>query len=377
MVEEVSEAGGRVRAGFTPVPGFAVSHATHLTTSGLFCTRQVSQSQVPGGRVNKVLRLAAGAFAGLLSNLEDDSLLGSQFHVPSEGLNLSPAEDEDSLADLNSGTGEPCTGDANPGPLRISRTLPAFKTLAGLKGPSKSSLLSLAVAFTATVAGACFPFEAESVVFIVGALNVNPVDGEKDGGLAAVALTMGVEKVKGTSGVVGTVGTCLHTAGSFGRRVDGLLLGLRVEVGGGEEKLNVGRGQLLKGSEMAGRSGASGTSSSAFLDEGRILLSLFILPPPVPVLLVAGVLDSGYDRPLVLGGGAEASALWGDLLTGVPLLLFSTALLTDPGVNDGRKDMERLLATDAAAGIISFCTGGRAGSTFFFFDWKQETSRSV
>lgn len=35
-VEETSETGGRVRAGFTPVPGLAVSHATHLTTSGLF-----------------------------------------------------------------------------------------------------------------------------------------------------------------------------------------------------------------------------------------------------------------------------------------------------------------------------------------------------
>lgn len=309
-VEGVSNAGGRVRVGFTPVPGFAVSQATHLTTSGLFRTRQVSQSQVPGGRANKVLRLAAGAFAGLLSDLEEDSLLGSQFHVPSEGLKLLPAEDEDSLADLNSGTGGPAAGDANPGPLRISRTLPCFKTLAGLKGPSNSSLHSLAAGFTATAAGAGFPFEAEGVVFIVGALNVNPVDGEKDGGLAAVALTMGVENVKEASGVVGTVGALLM-AGSLGMRVDGLLLGLRVDVdvGGGEEKLKVGRGELLKGSEMAGRSGASETSSSVFLDEGRMLLSLFILPPPAPVLLVVGVLDSGYDRPLVLGGGAGAASL--------------------------------------------------------------------
>lgn len=44
---------GRVRLGFTPVPGLAVSQATHLTTSGLFCTRQVSHSQLPAGGVNK------------------------------------------------------------------------------------------------------------------------------------------------------------------------------------------------------------------------------------------------------------------------------------------------------------------------------------
>ena len=142
IVEDKSEAGGRVRAGFTPVPGFAVSHATHLTTSGLFCTKQVSHSQVPGGGANKVLRLAAGAFAGLLSNLEEDSVLGrgawqathtlsdglfctkhtSQFHDPGAGLNLSAnaergAEDARSLATrkIVSGTEELWAGEANPG----------------------------------------------------------------------------------------------------------------------------------------------------------------------------------------------------------------------------------------------------------------------
>lgn len=86
-----------------------------------------------------------------------------------------------------------------PGPLRISRTLPCFKVLAGLKGPSNSSLLTLAV-FTVkhnktlrhcsslslkttehstshlhvTIAGASFPFDMEVAVFIVGALKVNP-----------------------------------------------------------------------------------------------------------------------------------------------------------------------------------------------------------
>lgn len=109
-VEETSETGGRLRAGFTPVPGLAVSHATHLTTSGLFCTRQVSHSQLPAGGANKELRLAAGAFAGLLSNLDEKSVLGCgawqathflseglfctmqvpQFHDPAAGLNFSP-----------------------------------------------------------------------------------------------------------------------------------------------------------------------------------------------------------------------------------------------------------------------------------------------
>lgn len=47
-----SNTGGRVSVDFTPVPGFAVSHATHLTTSGLFCTIQVSHSQLPAGGAN-------------------------------------------------------------------------------------------------------------------------------------------------------------------------------------------------------------------------------------------------------------------------------------------------------------------------------------
>lgn len=108
--EETSETGGRAKAGFTPVPGLAVSHATHLTTSGLFCTRHVSHSQLPAGGVNKGPRLAAGAFAGLLSDLKEESVLGCgawqathflskglfctmqvvQFHDPGAGLNFSP-----------------------------------------------------------------------------------------------------------------------------------------------------------------------------------------------------------------------------------------------------------------------------------------------
>lgn len=65
--------------------------------------------------------------------------------------------------------------------------------------------------------------------------------------------------------------------------------------GRGEVKLKVGKAVVLMGSEMAGRSSASGTSSSSTrLEEGRaVVLSRFILPPPEPTLLTAGVLDKG------------------------------------------------------------------------------------
>lgn len=48
------KAEGRVSEGLSPVPGLAVSQATHFTASGLFITRQVSQSQVPAGLENMV-----------------------------------------------------------------------------------------------------------------------------------------------------------------------------------------------------------------------------------------------------------------------------------------------------------------------------------
>lgn len=41
-----------VREGLSPVPGLAVSQATHFTASGLLETRHVSQSQVPVGLEN-------------------------------------------------------------------------------------------------------------------------------------------------------------------------------------------------------------------------------------------------------------------------------------------------------------------------------------
>lgn len=48
----VEMAGGRANEGLSPVPGLAVSQATHFTASGLFKTRHVSQSQVPAGLEN-------------------------------------------------------------------------------------------------------------------------------------------------------------------------------------------------------------------------------------------------------------------------------------------------------------------------------------
>lgn len=48
----VEKAEGNVSEGLSPVPGLAVSQATHFTASGLFETRHVSQSQVPVGLEN-------------------------------------------------------------------------------------------------------------------------------------------------------------------------------------------------------------------------------------------------------------------------------------------------------------------------------------
>lgn len=121
---------------------------------------------------------------------------------------------------------------------------------------------------------------------------MNSDDGEKDGGLAAVALTMGEENVKGTDGGVDGAAGFLYAAGSSKTVVSGVVLDVNEEFGGGEEKLNVGKVKLL-GREAGGRSGSSATSSSVLLDEGLMALSLFILPPPKPALLVTGVLDKG------------------------------------------------------------------------------------
>lgn len=65
--------------------------------------------------------------------------------------------------------------------------------------------------------------------------------------------------------------------------------------GRGEEKLKVGKRDVLMGREIRGMSGTSTTSSSSGrLEEGLVLvLSLLILPPPELALLVEGVLDRG------------------------------------------------------------------------------------
>jgi hypothetical protein len=133
-------------------------------------------------------------------------------------------------------------------------------------------------------------------IFATGALNVNPAEGEKVVGLAAVAMTMGEANVKGTQGDAEAAGGTFSTTASLaGARGAALEVELMAVVGGGGEKLKVGRLKVLMGREMAGRSGTSITSSSSGrLEEGRVeVLSLFILPPPEPVLLAAGVLDRG------------------------------------------------------------------------------------
>lgn len=57
-------------------------------------------------------------------------------------------------------------------------------------------MLLLAAGFTAGTMGvANFPFNIEGSSFATGALKVNPAEGEKEGGLAAVVLTIGEENV--------------------------------------------------------------------------------------------------------------------------------------------------------------------------------------
>lgn len=77
------KAEGRVSEGLSPVPGLAVSQATHLTASGLFRTRHVSQSQVPAGFENIVPNPVVVEEALLLSNPtegEYDGLLSIGFN---------------------------------------------------------------------------------------------------------------------------------------------------------------------------------------------------------------------------------------------------------------------------------------------------------
>lgn len=348
------KAEGRVSEGLSPVPGLAVSQATHFTASGLLRTRHVSQSQVPAGLENIVPKPAVVvvvevvfvpllssptevAGEGLLSIDLDEEELGcgaiQQTHLvsdslfctmqtsqlqPGGALNKSPnpvdedreevvvVVEEEGAVDcvevccgVLPGPGEVrATGEAKPGALRRSSTLPCFRVLAGLKGPSKSSMLLLVADFAAATMGeASFPFDMEGPNFATGALKVNPAEGEKEGGLAAVALTIGEENVKGRQGGVEAVGGSSFVTVSLAG-VTGVTLGVVLMVvrgGRGEVKLKVGKAEVLMGSEMVGRSGTSTTSSSSGrLEEGRaVVLSLFILPPPEFTLLAAGVLDRG------------------------------------------------------------------------------------
>lgn len=218
------KADGRVSDDLSPVPGFAVSQATHFTASGLFCTIHVSQSQVPTGLekrapnpveedevVSAESRPVEGGADGLLSEGLASGLTGSDSRNEEEIV-----EDEEGIDVFKVTSGSDAfgvTGEVKPGSLSRSSTLPCFRVLAGLKGPSNSSVLLLVTGFTdADIAELGLPFDKEVPNFATGALKVNPVVGEKEGGLAAVALTIGEENVNGTlGGVDATVGSLFMT----------------------------------------------------------------------------------------------------------------------------------------------------------------------
>lgn len=63
------KAEGKVSEGLSPVPGLAVSQATHFTASDLFRTRQVSHSQVPSGFENIVPKLVVVVVVEVVSVL--------------------------------------------------------------------------------------------------------------------------------------------------------------------------------------------------------------------------------------------------------------------------------------------------------------------
>lgn len=79
----------KVREGLSPVPGLAVSQATHFTASGLFTTRHVSQSQVPAGLENIVPKPVVVVVVGAVLALLFSTLTGAE----GEGL-LSVGLDE-------------------------------------------------------------------------------------------------------------------------------------------------------------------------------------------------------------------------------------------------------------------------------------------
>lgn len=89
------KAEGRVSDGLSPVPGLAVSQATHFTASGLFITRHVSQSQVPAGLENIAPKPVVVVVVEEVAALEL-LLLSSPTEVVGEGL-LSIDLDEEEL----------------------------------------------------------------------------------------------------------------------------------------------------------------------------------------------------------------------------------------------------------------------------------------
>lgn len=85
------KADGIVSEVFSPVPGLAVSQATHFTESALFLTRHVSQSQVPTGLVNTAANPVVVVVAEVVL-----LLLSSPTEVAVDGL-LSTGVDEEEL----------------------------------------------------------------------------------------------------------------------------------------------------------------------------------------------------------------------------------------------------------------------------------------
>lgn len=267
--------------------GCGAAQQTHFVSEGLFSTKQTSQLQ-PGG----VLIKSPNPVEGGREEEEEVVVVVEE----EEGKAVDGVE---VCCRASSGFGEVrATGEAKPGALRRSSTLPCFRVLAGLKGPSKSTVPLLAAGLAAAIVVDSLPLDREGPTFATGALKVNPAEGENDGGLEAVALTIGEENVKGTHGGVEAVCGSLFVSlgGVTGVTLMALLMVVDVVGGGsGEVKLKVGRAEVLIGSEIVGRSGTSATSSSSGrLVEGRaVVRSLFILPPPEPTLVEEGVLDRG------------------------------------------------------------------------------------
>lgn len=69
------KADGIVSEVLSPVPGLAVSQATHFTASDLFLTRHVSQSQDPTGLVNTAANPVVAVEVELLLSSPVDALL--------------------------------------------------------------------------------------------------------------------------------------------------------------------------------------------------------------------------------------------------------------------------------------------------------------